>query len=266
MAANGTVVIKLSDLVDGQEAVCFAALVKKTRGMTKANQPLSQVPLPRQAGDASRRPSGMTTRSSGKPTRGPKASRLSPSRSRPVRPPVRHAARHPGHSTRDRRRRRATATTSSTWSPTARFRRTSCSRSSSPDRSLHRPSRPQEPGARTSSNEHDVALLADAGRPELPPFVHVRAARARLEHDADRRLPGRPLRQVLRRAQSSAQSRADRRGDDLARYRQAARARVSPGRGQIHQGRLPDRPRLDGPGHGSRGGAVRSTASPPSCS
>ena len=39
MAANGTVVIKLSDLVDGQEAVCFAALVKKTRGMTKSNQP-----------------------------------------------------------------------------------------------------------------------------------------------------------------------------------------------------------------------------------
>jgi 3'-5' exoribonuclease len=39
MASNGTVVIKLSDLVDGQEAVCFAALVKKTRGMTKANKP-----------------------------------------------------------------------------------------------------------------------------------------------------------------------------------------------------------------------------------
>jgi len=39
MTANGPVVIKLSDLVDGQEAVCFAALVKKTRGMTKANQP-----------------------------------------------------------------------------------------------------------------------------------------------------------------------------------------------------------------------------------
>jgi 3'-5' exoribonuclease len=30
---------RLSDLVDGQEAVCFAALVKKTRGTTKANQP-----------------------------------------------------------------------------------------------------------------------------------------------------------------------------------------------------------------------------------
>jgi 3'-5' exoribonuclease len=39
MGANGPVVIKLSDLVDGQEAVCFAALVKKTRGTTKANQP-----------------------------------------------------------------------------------------------------------------------------------------------------------------------------------------------------------------------------------
>ena len=39
MAANGPVVIKLSDLVDNQEAVCFAALVKKTRGMTKANHP-----------------------------------------------------------------------------------------------------------------------------------------------------------------------------------------------------------------------------------
>ena len=34
VTATGTVVIRLSDLVDGQEAVCFAALVKKTRGMT----------------------------------------------------------------------------------------------------------------------------------------------------------------------------------------------------------------------------------------
>jgi 3'-5' exoribonuclease len=33
------VVIKLSELVDGQEATCFAALVKKSRGMTKSNQP-----------------------------------------------------------------------------------------------------------------------------------------------------------------------------------------------------------------------------------
>ena len=39
MVANGTVVVRLSDLVDGQEAVCYAALVKKTRGMTKSNQP-----------------------------------------------------------------------------------------------------------------------------------------------------------------------------------------------------------------------------------
>jgi 3'-5' exoribonuclease len=39
MAATATVVIRLSDLVDGQEAVCFAALVRKTRAMTKANQP-----------------------------------------------------------------------------------------------------------------------------------------------------------------------------------------------------------------------------------
>jgi len=39
MAAVNGVVIKLSDLVDGQEAVCYAALVKKTRGLTKSNQP-----------------------------------------------------------------------------------------------------------------------------------------------------------------------------------------------------------------------------------
>ena len=39
MVANGSVVVRLSDLVDGQEAVCYAALVKKTRGMTKSNQP-----------------------------------------------------------------------------------------------------------------------------------------------------------------------------------------------------------------------------------
>src|SRR5271168_5280051 len=39
MGAIEPVVIKLSDLVDGQEAVCFAALIKKTRGTTQANQP-----------------------------------------------------------------------------------------------------------------------------------------------------------------------------------------------------------------------------------
>jgi 3'-5' exoribonuclease len=39
MVANGSVVVRLSDLVDGQEAVCYAALVKKTRGVTKSNQP-----------------------------------------------------------------------------------------------------------------------------------------------------------------------------------------------------------------------------------
>jgi 3'-5' exoribonuclease len=39
MTATGSVVIKLSDLVDGQEAVCYAALVRKTRGMTARNQP-----------------------------------------------------------------------------------------------------------------------------------------------------------------------------------------------------------------------------------
>ncbi len=39
VTAAGTVVIKLSDLVDGQEAVCFAALVKKSRGTTARNQP-----------------------------------------------------------------------------------------------------------------------------------------------------------------------------------------------------------------------------------
>jgi 3'-5' exoribonuclease len=39
MAKGNPVVVKLSELVDGQEAVCFAALVRKTRGVTKSNQP-----------------------------------------------------------------------------------------------------------------------------------------------------------------------------------------------------------------------------------
>jgi 3'-5' exoribonuclease len=41
MATIGTpaVVIKLSDLVDGQEAVCYGALVRKIRGTTARNQP-----------------------------------------------------------------------------------------------------------------------------------------------------------------------------------------------------------------------------------
>src|SRR4029079_9719092 len=39
MAIVGTVVSKLSELVDGQEAVCFAALVRKSRGVSKSNKP-----------------------------------------------------------------------------------------------------------------------------------------------------------------------------------------------------------------------------------
>jgi 3'-5' exoribonuclease len=39
MARAGVVVTRLSDLVDQQEATCFAVLVRKTRGLTKASQP-----------------------------------------------------------------------------------------------------------------------------------------------------------------------------------------------------------------------------------
>jgi 3'-5' exoribonuclease len=39
MAGTETTVIRLSDLVDGQEAVCYAALVRKVRGTTSRNQP-----------------------------------------------------------------------------------------------------------------------------------------------------------------------------------------------------------------------------------
>lgn len=39
MRGTEPVVIKLSDLVDGQEAVCYAALARKTTGMTKRNEP-----------------------------------------------------------------------------------------------------------------------------------------------------------------------------------------------------------------------------------
>jgi 3'-5' exoribonuclease len=39
MTGSEPVVIKLSDLVNDQEAVCYAALVRKTKGMTKSNQP-----------------------------------------------------------------------------------------------------------------------------------------------------------------------------------------------------------------------------------
>jgi 3'-5' exoribonuclease len=39
MAMAGAVVSKLSELVDGQEAVCFAALVRKSRGVSKSNKP-----------------------------------------------------------------------------------------------------------------------------------------------------------------------------------------------------------------------------------
>ena len=39
MATAGSVVSRLSDLVDGQEAVCFAALSRKSRGVSKSNKP-----------------------------------------------------------------------------------------------------------------------------------------------------------------------------------------------------------------------------------
>src|SRR5215213_1341702 len=39
MLDTATAVIRLSDLQDGQEAECFAALVKKVRGITTRDQP-----------------------------------------------------------------------------------------------------------------------------------------------------------------------------------------------------------------------------------
>lgn len=39
MLGTETVVVRLSDLVNDEEAVCYAALVRKTKGMTKSNQP-----------------------------------------------------------------------------------------------------------------------------------------------------------------------------------------------------------------------------------
>src|SRR4051812_19848408 len=39
MAGTDTAVVRLSDLQDGQEAECFAALVKRVRGTTARNQP-----------------------------------------------------------------------------------------------------------------------------------------------------------------------------------------------------------------------------------
>lgn len=38
MRSNSTVITRLADLVDGQEAVCFAVLARKTLGVTRANQ------------------------------------------------------------------------------------------------------------------------------------------------------------------------------------------------------------------------------------
>ena len=101
MAANGMVVIKLSDLVDGQEAVCFAALVKKTRGMTKSNQPYLKC-LFRDKRVALEAPlwhdqpvlPGSRLVDRGDAYRLQVHGRL--------RPPLRHADRHPGRSTRDR--------------------------------------------------------------------------------------------------------------------------------------------------------------------
>ena len=117
----------------------------------------------------------------------------------------------------------------------------------------------------TILSEHLDRVQEDAGRPELPSCVHLRPARARLEHDADRLLPRRPLRQVLRQARPALEPRDRDRGHDPARHRQAAGAGIPPGRGPVHEGRPAHRPHPDRAGTWSARPRAGSRASPRTC-
>ena len=93
---------------------------------------------------------------------------------------------------------RPTAMISSTWCPAARFPAEELlEKLDALDRALDRPAGAQDAGPERPRRE-SRAVRADAGGAEHASFLHVGAARARLEHDPDRQFPGRPLRQVLR--------------------------------------------------------------------
>ena len=194
--------IKLSDLVDGQEAVCFAALVKKTRGMTKANHPYLKCLFRDKRTTRRSRLCGTTTASSRKPTPGPREPPIActSAASSDLRYGMQIEILGDSPATEDDAADGFDFFDLVPEQPVSARRAAQEARRL--DRSLHRPSGPQDAWSRTSSTRTWSLFQPDAGRSELPPFVHVRAARARLEHDADRRLPRRPLRQVLRPARS----------------------------------------------------------------
>ena len=131
-----------------------------------------------------------------------------------------------------------------------------------PDRSLHRPSRAQDAWSRTSS----TSTMSLFSRMPAAQNIHHSYTSGLLEHVwSMTRIAGFLADHYAKyydQLDPPLESRPDRRRHDPARYRQAARARVSSGRGQVHEGRLPDRPCPDGPRHGPRGRGAGSTGFP----
>ena len=255
------VVIRLSDLVDGQEAVCFAALVKKTRGMTKSNQPYMRCVFRDKPGD------GGGPALVGQPlpqgrgvVDGGVAYRLQVRGKYDIRygMQVEILGDPPG----DRRRCRATVSTSPTCSRAARYPADELFKKIHD--LIERCIDSRRCGGWWRRSSTSISRCSRRCRP--PRAFHHSYTGGLLEHvwsmTPGRQLPGRPLRQVLRPVESSAEPGRRDRGHDPARHRQAPRAGVSPGRGEVHQGRLPDRPHPDGPGHGPRGRGAGSRGSP----
>ena len=199
MAGTEAVVIKLSDLVDGQEAVCFAALVQEDEGHDQVQPALHEVRVPRQAGQGG-----------GAPLVGPSASSRRRIRGRKGRPIASGSAASSTSGTGCRSDllgiRPATDDDAADGFDFVDLCRERPIPADDLLRKLHDLIERYIDHPPLRRLVEDVLGRAYSPcsrrcRPRRhPPHLHLRPARARLEHDADRLLPRRPLRQILRPA------------------------------------------------------------------
>ena len=180
--------------VDGQEAVCFAALVKKEKGTDKHGNPFVKCHFRDKRTSQSRRSGRRNALRERGGDLGRRDRLPAPGQGATGSPSTACSSRS-SRSARPSPRTPPTATTSSTSSRAAEVQTPSPAQVD-PRRieQLHRRPAPEAAGPRDPRGARR-ALQEDARRPELPPQLHGRPARARLEHDAGRQLPGRPLRQ-----------------------------------------------------------------------
>ena len=226
MLLAGALVSRVSDLVDGQEAVCFAALVRKSRGVTKSNKPYLKCVFRDKRIEVESAAPGTIAGATRKPIRGLKSNayRLHVQCRHDVR--IRPAARHilsgpPRHRTPVPRGRRLRLFRPGAQQQDSRRRASREARRA--DRSLDRPDAALKTLVRNILAENHAALCTHAGGAEHAPFPTrrgcsstcgsmTRIASFLAEH----------LREVLRRSRPATEPRLDCRGRDSARYRQAS--------------------------------------------